>query len=113
MGTDVLYMYDGTFEAGSLGFKQAKEAVDEAAFNRTKNAMLSCSLLPICPCIKTRLIWRVMLTSVDASLLLVVMALSWRRGGRPSYSSHGMWLASLRTRSVGSLSGLYSSASSG
>jgi hypothetical protein len=39
MGTDVLHMYDGTFEAGSLGFKQAKAAVDEAAFNRTKNAL--------------------------------------------------------------------------
>ena len=44
---------------------------------------------------------------------LVVMALSWWRNGRPSYSSPGMWLASLRMRSVGSLSGLDSSASRG
>ena len=39
MGTDVLNMYDGTFDAGQLGFKQAKAAVDEAAENRTKNAL--------------------------------------------------------------------------
>ena len=39
MGTDVLPMYDGTFEAGSLGFKQAKAVVYDAAFNRTKNVL--------------------------------------------------------------------------
>ena len=39
MGTDVLAMYEGTFIAGQLGFKQAKAAMDEAAENRTKNAL--------------------------------------------------------------------------
>jgi hypothetical protein len=39
MGTDVLAMYEGTFSAGQLGFRQAKAAVDEAAENRTKNAL--------------------------------------------------------------------------
>jgi len=39
MGTDVLAMYEGTFTARQLGFKQAKAAVDEAAENRTKNAL--------------------------------------------------------------------------
>ena len=29
MGSDVLNMYDGTFDAGQLGFRQAKAAVDE------------------------------------------------------------------------------------
>ena len=43
--------------------------------------IMSCYVVPICPCIETRLAWRVLLTSVDASLMLVVMALSWRRGG--------------------------------
>ena len=69
--------------------------------------------MPICPCIETRWAWRVLSTSVDAFLMLVVMALSWWRGGRPSYSSLGMGLASLRMRSVGSLSGLGYSASRG
>ena len=76
-------------------------------------AILSCSFVPICPCIETRLAWRVLSTSVDASLMLVVMALPWRRGDRPSYSSLDMWFASLRMRSVWSLSGLDSSASRG
>ena len=75
--------------------------------------ILSCSFVPICPCIETRLAWHVLSTSVDASLMLLVMALLWRRGGRPSYSSPGIWLASLRMRSEGSLSGLDSSASRG
>ncbi len=75
--------------------------------------ILSCSFVPTCPLIETRLAWRVLSTSVDASLMLVVMALSWRRGGRPSNYSHGMRLASLRMRSVGSFSGLDSSASLG
>jgi hypothetical protein len=39
MATDVLGMYEGTFSAGQLGFKQAKAAMDEAAENRTKNAL--------------------------------------------------------------------------
>jgi len=75
--------------------------------------ILSCSFVPICPCIETRLAWRVMSTSIDAFLILVVMALSWWRGGSPSYSSPCMWLASLRMLSVWSLSGLDSSASRG
>jgi hypothetical protein len=62
---------------------------------------LSCAFVPICPCIEARWAWRVLSTSVDASLMIVVMALSWRRGGRPSNSSHGMRFASLRMRSVG------------
>ena len=48
--------------------------------------IFSCSFVPICPCNETRLAWRVLSTSVDASLMLVVMAFSWRRGGRPSNS---------------------------
>jgi hypothetical protein len=75
--------------------------------------IVSCSFVPICPCIETRLAWRVLSTSVEASLMLVMMALSWRRGGRPSNSSPGMRLASLRIRSVGNFSGLDSSASRG
>ena len=75
--------------------------------------ILSCSFVPICPCIETRLDWRVLSTSIDDSLMLVAMSLSWWRGGRQSYSSPGMWPASLRMRSVGSLRGLDSSASRG
>ncbi len=33
--------------------------------------------VPICPFIAARLAWRVLSTSVDASLMLVVMSLSW------------------------------------
>ena len=75
--------------------------------------ILSCSFVPICPCIEARLVWRMLSTSIETSLMLVVMSLSWWRGGRPSNSRPGMWLASLRMRSVGSLSGLDSSASHG
>ncbi len=75
--------------------------------------ILSCSFVPMCPCIETRLAWRVLPTSVDASLMLVVMALYWLRGGRPSNSSPVTRLASLRMRSVGRFSGLDSSASLG
>ena len=75
--------------------------------------IFSCSFVPICPCIETRLAWRLLSTSADASLMLVVMSLSWWRGGRQSYSSPGMWLASLRMRSVGSLMVLDSIASRG
>ena len=39
MGSDVLGMYEGTFNAGQLGFKQAKAAVNEAAENLTKSAL--------------------------------------------------------------------------
>ncbi len=39
MGTDVLAMYEGTFAAGELGFRQAKATVDEAAKHRTNNAL--------------------------------------------------------------------------
>jgi hypothetical protein len=35
MGTDVLGIYDGTFDVEQLGFRQAKATVDEAAENRT------------------------------------------------------------------------------
>ena len=75
--------------------------------------ILSCSLVPICPCIEARLAWRVLATAVEAFRMLVVMSLSWWRGCRQSYSSLGIWLASLRMRSVGSLSGLDSIASRG
>ncbi len=37
MGTDVLGIYEGTFDAGQLGFRQAKASVDKAAENRTRN----------------------------------------------------------------------------
>jgi hypothetical protein len=57
--------------------------------------------------------WRALLTALDASRMLVAMALSWCRDGRRSNSSPGMLLASLRMRKVGSLSGLDSSASYG
>ncbi len=63
--------------------------------------ILSCSFVPILPCIEAHFAWRVLSTSVDASRMLVVMALSWRRGGRPSNSSPDMRLASLSMRSVG------------
>ena len=76
-------------------------------------AILSSSFVPICPCIEARLVWRNLSTSIEAFLMLVVMSLSWWRGARPSNSSPGMWLASLRMRSVGSLSDLDSSASHG
>ncbi len=75
--------------------------------------VLSCSFVPLCPVIEARLAWCVSSTSVDASLIVVVMVLSWRRGGRPSNSSLGMRLASLRMRSVGNFSRLDSSASRG
>ncbi len=39
MGTDVFNMYDGTFDDGQLGFRAAKQALDEAMENRTKNAL--------------------------------------------------------------------------
>ena len=39
MGTDVLAMYEGTFNAGQLSFKQVKAALVEVAENRTKNAL--------------------------------------------------------------------------
>jgi hypothetical protein len=39
MGTDIVGMYEGTFNAKQLRFRQAKAAVDEAAENRTKNAI--------------------------------------------------------------------------
>jgi hypothetical protein len=58
-------------------------------------AILSCSLVPIYSCIEARVAWRVLSTSVEAFLMLVAMSLSWWRGGRQSYSSPGMWLASL------------------
>ena len=73
--------------------------------------ILSCSFVSICPYIETRLAWRVLSTSIEASLMLVVMSLSWWTCIRQSYYSPGMWLASLRMRSVGSLRGLDSSAS--
>ncbi len=47
MGTDVLAMYEGTFMAGHLGFEQAKAALDEAAENRTKNALSSIPILSL------------------------------------------------------------------
>ena len=39
LGTDALQQYEGTFDEGQLGFKQAKQANNEAAANRTKNAL--------------------------------------------------------------------------
>jgi hypothetical protein len=39
LGSDVLQVYEGTFDEGHVGFKQAKAAVQEAAGNRTKNAL--------------------------------------------------------------------------
>ena len=39
IGSNVLQEYEGTFDEGQLGFKQAKQAVQEAAGNRTKNAL--------------------------------------------------------------------------
>ncbi len=39
LGSNVLQMYEGMFNEGQLGFKQAKSAVQEAAGNRTKNAL--------------------------------------------------------------------------
>jgi hypothetical protein len=39
MGTDVLSMYEGTFKAGQVGFRQAKADVDEASLNRTRNVV--------------------------------------------------------------------------
>ena len=39
LGTDALQQYEGTFDEGQLGFKQAKQADNEAAANRTKNAL--------------------------------------------------------------------------
>ena len=75
--------------------------------------ILICSFVPIVPCIEAHWAWRMLSTRVDASLILVEMALSWRRGGRPSNYSPGMRLASLRMRSVGSFRGLDSSASLG
>ena len=56
----------------------------------------SCSFVLICPFIEARLPWRILSTSIEASLMLLVMSLSWWRGGRQSYSSPGMLLASLR-----------------
>ena len=75
--------------------------------------ILSCSLVPMLPCIEARCACRMLSAFVNASRVLVVMALSWQRGGRPSNSSPGMRLASLSMRSVGSFSGLDSSASLG
>ncbi len=39
LGTDALQKNEGTFDKGQLGFKQAKQANNEAAANRTKNAL--------------------------------------------------------------------------
>ncbi len=39
IGTDTLQQYEGTFDEGQLGFKQAKQANNEAAANWTKNAL--------------------------------------------------------------------------
>ena len=75
--------------------------------------ILSFSFVPLCPCFETRFALRVLSTSIDTSRMLLVMSLSWWRGGTRSYSSPGMWLVSLRMRSVGSLRGLDSSASRG
>ena len=75
--------------------------------------ILSCSFVPFCPCMEVRLVLRVSSTSVEASLMLVVISFSMRRDGSPSNCSPGMLLASRRMRSVGSLRGLDSSASCG
>jgi hypothetical protein len=75
--------------------------------------ILSCSFVPIRHSTEVRFAWRVMSTSFDASRMLVVMSLFWWRGGRRSNSSPGMWLASLKMRSVGSLREYDSSASRG
>ena len=74
---------------------------------------LSCSFEPSCPWSEVRLCWRILSKSSEASLMLVVIWLSWWRDGRPSNSNPGMLLASLRIRSVGSLSWFVSSASHG
>ncbi len=39
LGTDALQQYEGTFDEGHLGFKQDKQANNEAAANRTKNTL--------------------------------------------------------------------------
>ena len=38
MGTDVLSIYVGTCDPGSLGIRQAKAVIDEASENRARNA---------------------------------------------------------------------------
>ena len=75
--------------------------------------ILSSSFEPSCPCMEARLVCRILSTSVEASLMLVAISFSRRRGGRPSNSSPGMLLASRKMRSLGSLRGLDSNASNG
>ncbi len=43
IGSNVLQEYERTFDEEQLGFKQAKEAVQEAADNRAKNGLQAVS----------------------------------------------------------------------
>ena len=75
--------------------------------------ILSNSFVPICLCSDERFSRRASSTALEASRMMVVMSLSWWRGGMRSYSRLGTLLANLRMQSVGILRGLDSSASCG
>ena len=74
---------------------------------------VSYSLVPMEQLMLCRFLWWMSSMACDASLMVVEMALSLVRGGRLSKCRFVMVLVRRSTRSVGSFSGLDSSASVG